>query len=235
MLHAPPQSAETSPQMTKEEERTPRRATHARTGSCCTRRCRRGQRVANLNRCALRGKSLSSCILCCLHCAEGRGEQKRPQRAGQAKGAPVAPAAQAPQGRQTRTLPSRSPHAARRSKYNPAAATTPRALPRWPWPLRITALPPKSSAARAAPPCPASPTPLSPKRAAAAAAAAAAHASRLSRVRMTLEVECQYSIALPTPEPGVMASPASRMAISAPASALTSISSFMLPRWPVNA
>jgi hypothetical protein len=57
---------------------------------------------------------------------------------------------------------------------------------------------------------------------------------RLSRDLMTADVACQYSVALATPLPRRMGTPASTMAISAPTSADASMSSFMLPRWPMR-
>ena len=60
------------------------------------------------------------------------------------------------------------------------------------------------------------------------------HCSRLSRVLITRDVWCQYSSALPTPLPSFTLMPESFIAISAPDSAPASISSFMLPRWPMR-
>ncbi len=55
-----------------------------------------------------------------------------------------------------------------------------------------------------------------------------------SLVGMTLAVLFQYSMALPTPLPGTISMPTSRMAISAPDKAPQSMSSFMLPKWPMR-
>lgn len=60
-----------------------------------------------------------------------------------------------------------------------------------------------------------------------------AQTMRLSRVGMTFAVAWKCSMALLTPEPGTMGMPASRIAISTPPRAATSISSFRLPRWPI--